>query len=518
MGDPGTVGDMTTGGDVVVLAPGRVEARAVGGPEVIVTGTGAAAVQAALERARPSVLPEAAVAVAGTAERLDARLRPGQLVVASELLGLRSERFGHDVQRVRRLPSAHLLAAELRRDGHEVAVGPVATVDCDPGDVPASVSALLAAGGAVVLDRDSVWASALAGAGQPLAVVRAVEDPSGPGAMAAVDTRRAAAALAGVRPPLERWARACRSRRVVLAAPRSFCAGVERAIEIVERALRRYGPPVYVRRQIVHNAHVVSRLAALGAVFVEELDEVPDGATVVLAAHGVSPEVRDEAASRDGFTVIDATCPLVAKVHHEARRYAARGYDIVLVGHADHEEVVGTRGEAPDRTHLVATAAEVDDLPLGPGAAVAYLTQTTLATDETADVIDALRLRFPHIVGPNAVDICYATQNRQDAVRAISRECDLILVVGSANSSNTARLVEVARREGCRAELVEDAGQLRLSWLDGAGTVGLTAGASAPESLVTEVVEALSCLGSVDVDERRTTTETVRFALPLQVR
>jgi 4-hydroxy-3-methylbut-2-en-1-yl diphosphate reductase len=239
---------------------------------------------------------------------------------------------------------------------------------------------------------------------------------------------------------------------------------------------------------------------------------------VVLAAHGVSPDVRDEAAGRESFTVIDATCPLVAKVHHEARRYAARGFDIVLVGHDDHEEVIGTYGEAPDRTHVVSTPKDVDTLDLAPDAPVAYLTQTTLATDETAEVVDALRHKFPGIVGPSADDICYATQNRQDAVRSIARECDLLLVVGSANSSNTARLVEVALREGCRAELVEDAGQLRLSWLDGAATVGVTAGASAPEFLVDEVVEALSALGPTEVVERKAATETVRFALPSQVR
>ncbi|MHB1852129.1 MAG: 4-hydroxy-3-methylbut-2-enyl diphosphate reductase, partial [Acidimicrobiales bacterium] len=223
-------------------------------------------------------------------------------------------------------------------------------------------------------------------------------------------------------------------------------------------------------------------------------------------------------AARHGFTVIDATCPLVAKVHHEARRYAARGYDIVLVGHDDHVEVIGTYGEAPDRMHVVATPDDVAELDLGAGAPVAYLTQTTLATDETAEIVDALRSKFPGLVGPSADDICYATQNRQDAVRAIASECDLLLVVGSANSSNTARLVEVARREGCRAELVEDAGQLRLSWLDGVATVGITAGASAPESLVADVVRALSALGPIDVDERRTTSESVRFALPPQVR
>ncbi|MGH9099246.1 MAG: 4-hydroxy-3-methylbut-2-enyl diphosphate reductase, partial [Acidimicrobiales bacterium] len=361
-------------------------------------------------------------------------------------------------------------------------------------------------------------AAALVSEERPLAVVRAVEDVPGPGAMAAVDAGHAAASLCGIREPIGRWARACRARRVVLASPRSFCAGVERAIEIVERALDRYGPPVYVRRQIVHNAHVVGRLAAMGAVFVEELDEVPDGATVVLAAHGVSPDVRDEAAARDGFTVIDATCPLVAKVHHEARRYAARGFDIILVGHEDHEEVVGTYGEAPEQMHVVGSATEVDALELAPGTPVAFLTQTTLATDETAQVVDALRRRFPGVVGPSADDICYATQNRQDAVRAIASECDLLLVVGSSNSSNTRRLVEVALREGCRAELVEDAGQLCLSWLDGAGTVGVTAGASAPELLVAEVVEALSALGPTEVVERKAVRETVRFALPSQVR
>ena len=515
--------------DVVVLAPTHLEARVMGA-RTIVTGTGAASVADAVARLLPTLPPGTAVAVTGTAERLIPGLLPGQLVVASELW---TAGPGAAPRLVRRLPSASLLADELRRDGHVVAVGPVVSTSeaCDeslgaqsPGASrePAShrrvVRSELVRLGALVLDHDSAWAAALADRERPLAVVRAVEELAGPGAMSAVDARRAATSLAGVRGPIERWARACRSRRVVLASPRSFCAGVERAIEIVERALERHGAPVYVRRQIVHNTHVVGRLAAMGAVFVEELDEVPDGATVVLAAHGVSPDIRSEAAARHGFTVIDATCPLVAKVHHEARRYAARGYDIVLVGHDDHEEVIGTYGEAPDRMHVVATPDDVAELDLGAGAPVAYLTQTTLATDETAEIVDALRSKFPGLVGPSADDICYATQNRQDAVRAIASECDLLLVVGSANSSNTARLVEVARREGCRAELVEDAGQLRLSWLDGVATVGITAGASAPESLVADVVRALSALGPIDVDERRTTSESVRFALPPQVR
>ena len=305
---------------------------------------------------------------------------------------------------------------------------------------------------------------------------------------------------------------------VLLAAPRSFCAGVERAIEIVERALERFGAPVYVRRQIVHNAHVVHDLEAKGAIFVQELDEVPDGSTVVLAAHGVSPVVRREAERRADLSIIDATCPLVAKVHHEARRFASKDYEIVLIGHADHEEVIGTLGEAPGRIHLVERPEEVAALAIAGGTKVAHLTQTTLATDETAEVLLALRNRFPEIEGPSADDICYATQNRQDAVRAMASECDVVLVVGSQNSSNTARLVEVARREGSRAELLEDASELDASWLDGATTVGLTAGASAPESLVQEVLAAIGQLRPVTVEERRTTEESVRFSLPIQVR
>lgn len=440
----------------------------------------------------------AAIAVLGTGSRLEGWPARCGLVVASELWlaheGLELER--------RSLASAVWLARELTHEEHDVAVGPVVTV-AGP-DVALAPERLveLAMAGAIAFDP-ACGAEALAAGGAPLAVVYAADD---------------AGALEPIRPLAERWARACIARRVLLSAPRSFCAGVERAVDIVERAIERFGAPVYVRRQIVHNAHVVRALAERGAVFVEELDEVPDGATVVLAAHGVSPAVRHEAAGRQGLRVIDATCPLVAKVHNEARRYASRGYEIVLVGHESHEEVVGTVGEAPDRIHVVASAGDVEALDLGTDGRLAYLTQTTLATDETAQVVDALRRRFPRIEGPSADDICYATQNRQDAVRAIAAECDLVLVVGSANSSNTARLVEVARREGCRAELVEDAGQLRLTWLDGARTVGLTAGASAPEVLVEDVIEALGRLGPVEIDERRTTTETVRFTLPVQVR
>ena len=303
-------------------------------------------------------------------------------------------------------------------------------------------------------------------------------------------------------------------RRILLAAPRSFCAGVERAIDVVERALQRYGRPVYVRRQIVHNTHVVRDLESKGAIFVEELSDVPDGAVVVLAAHGVAPSVRDEADRRSLLTV-DATCPLVAKVHREARRYAYAGYAIVLVGHADHEEIVGTVGEAPDEIALVATVDDVLRLQLPADRPVAYLTQTTLATDETGQVVDALRTRFPSLEGPAADDICYATQNRQDAVRLLAAECDVILVVGSRNSSNSNRLVEVARRAGCAAHLVEDEGEIDPSWIDGAATIGLTAGASAPEAIVQRVVDAL---GADEVVERHLVVESVHFTLPPEVR
>src|SRR5262249_27099630 len=250
-------------------------------------------------------------------------------------------------------------------------------------------------------------------------------------------------------------------------------AGVVRAIEVVERALADRGAPIYVRKQIVHNAHVVSELERRGAIFVHEIDEVPPASTVIFSAHGVSPAVREAAKAR-GLDVIDATCPLVSKVHAEARRFAAAGYDIVLVGHEGHEEVEGTFGEAPERTHMIAGADEVASLEVTDRERVAYLTQTTLALDETAGVIDALRERFPSIVGPASDDICYATQNRQDAVRALATDCDVVLVVGSGNSSNSRRLVEVAERAGCAARLVEDAAEIPPALLVGARPVGLT--------------------------------------------
>jgi 4-hydroxy-3-methylbut-2-en-1-yl diphosphate reductase len=306
-------------------------------------------------------------------------------------------------------------------------------------------------------------------------------------------------------------------RTVLLASPRSFCAGVERAIAIVEQLLDQRDGPIYVRKQIVHNIHVVADLQARGAVFVDELDTVPDGATVVFSAHGVSPAVRTEAADRD-LEVIDATCPLVTKVHVEARRFADRGDTVILIGHAGHEEVEGTLGEAPDQTVLVQTAEEVAGLEVTDPARVSYLTQTTLAVDETAEVVDALRARFPALRGPASDDICYATTNRQDALKAIAAESDLVLVVGSTNSSNSVRLVELAHRHDTPSYLIDDPSGIRPEWLEGVGVVGLTAGASAPPRLVEAVIAALAALGPVTVVERETTRETVHFTLPVAVR
>ncbi|MFD4641826.1 4-hydroxy-3-methylbut-2-enyl diphosphate reductase [Lentzea sp. NPDC058436] len=304
-------------------------------------------------------------------------------------------------------------------------------------------------------------------------------------------------------------------RSVLLASPRSFCAGVERAIEIVERLLDQRGGPVYVRKQIVHNVHVVRSLEARGAVFVEELSEVPFGATAVFSAHGVAPAVRAEARLRD-LDVLDATCPLVTKVHSEARRFAERGDTIVLIGHAGHEEVEGTLGEAPDQMVLVETVEDVLALEItGP---VSYLTQTTLAVDETAEVIEALERKFPHVRGPGSDDICYATTNRQIAIREVAAQSDLVLVVGSKNSSNSVRMVELAARGGTPAYLIDDASEIDPAWLAGVTSVGLSAGASAPPELVDEVVEALKAMGSVSVSTHTTATETIAFTLPLAVR
>jgi 4-hydroxy-3-methylbut-2-enyl diphosphate reductase len=351
-------------------------------------------------------------------------------------------------------------------------------------------------------------------------VIRAVSDtPDRPllspgvvgGGLAALRSLRAAG------PALARWAAAAGQRQVLLAGPRSFCAGVERAIQIVERVLEQHGPPVYVRKQIVHNSHVVAGLEQRGAIFVDELSEVPDGARVVFSAHGVSPAVRAEADLRQLATV-DATCPLVAKVHAEARRFAADGYLVALIGHAGHEEVEGTLGEAPESVALVETATDVDRLRPQDPAKVAYLMQTTLAADEAADIADALRERFPAARAPGSDDICYATTNRQQAARAVAAESGLVLVAGSANSSNSVRLVETAQRAGTPAHLIDGPSDIELSWLAGVSTIGVTAGASAPPAIVQDIISALGGLGNVEVTERVITTENIRFSLPKEVR
>jgi 4-hydroxy-3-methylbut-2-en-1-yl diphosphate reductase len=304
--------------------------------------------------------------------------------------------------------------------------------------------------------------------------------------------------------------------RVVLAQPRGFCAGVERAIEIVERALKKYGPPIYVRHEIVHNRHVVEDLRTRGAIFVDELDEIPPGARTVFSAHGVAKRVEALARERD-LPVIDATCPLVAKVHNEGRRYAAQGREIVLVGHAGHAEVEGTIGQVPAKVHLVQTVEDVATLQVRDPDKLAYITQTTLSVDDTRGIIGALQARFPSIVGPDVRDICYATQNRQQAVRELAHTVDVILVVGSRNSSNSNRLREIGEELGKRAYLIDDAASLQPEWFEGVETVGLTAGASAPEMLVRGVLDGLGQFGELEVTTLNGVNENVRFRFPAEL-
>ncbi|MFN0041621.1 MAG: 4-hydroxy-3-methylbut-2-enyl diphosphate reductase [Alphaproteobacteria bacterium] len=305
--------------------------------------------------------------------------------------------------------------------------------------------------------------------------------------------------------------------RVILAQPRGFCAGVERAIEIVERALKLYGPPVFVRHEIVHNKHVVEDLKAKGAVFVEELHEVPNGAITIFSAHGVSQKVEDDAQLRD-LPVIDATCPLVAKVHKEGQRYAEKGYEVILIGHEGHPEVEGTMGRIPGRVHLVSTAQGAGKLKVENPDRVAYVTQTTLSVDDTREVIEALKVRFPKIVGPDVKDICYATQNRQAAVRQLARDVEVLLVVGAKNSSNSNRLREIGEEMGVRSHLIDDASALDPKWLDGAGSVGVTAGASAPEALVQDLISRLRQFGEIEVQILDGIEENVYFKLPEELR
>jgi 4-hydroxy-3-methylbut-2-enyl diphosphate reductase len=306
-------------------------------------------------------------------------------------------------------------------------------------------------------------------------------------------------------------------KRVLLAAPRGYCAGVDRAVQTVERALEAHDGPVYVRKEIVHNKHVVEELEKRGAIFVDQETEVPEGETVVFSAHGVAPSVHANAASRR-LSTIDATCPLVTKVHVEARKFAAEGYTIVLIGHEGHEEVEGTTGEAPENIVLVQTEEDVDRLEIDRPDKVAYITQTTLSVDETLGIIRKLRERFPDIVGPKTDDICYATQNRQDAVKQLAPYCDLVLVIGSRNSSNSNRLVEVAKERGTRAHLIDYESEVEPEWLDGVETVGITSGASAPEELVQRLVAFFRERGAEEVSEFEVVEEDVRFMMPKEIR
>ena len=496
----------------VVLAPLRLEARALrrGAPGLDVHRTGAGPIRAARAVAALAAAGRPpAIAVAGVAGGLAPGLAPGTLVVADRVIT-------QDGALVAALPSAPALAGDLRRRGLPALVG---TVVSTPKVIHgAERRAALARLGAVAVDTETAYALAPKW-DVPTAVIRVVADTSEldlwspatiAGGWTALRHLRAAA------PSLEMWAAALTGRRILLAGPRSFCAGVERAISTVEQALDRFGEPVYVRRQIVHNRHVVAGLESRGAVFVEELSEVPDGSTVILSAHGVSPAVRSEASGRD-LRVIDATCPLVSKVHHEVRRFAAKGYQVVMIGHPGHDETEGTLGEAEEMS-LLTTREDVERLEVADPDRLAYITQTTLSPDDVAGIVSELSARYPSIVGPHAADICYATQNRQDAVTAIAAECDLVLVIGSTNSSNAARLVEVAERAGTAAVLVEDDAALPLDRLAGAETVGVTAAASTPPHLVAAVVASLGALGPAAVEERPTKTENVNFPLPVEVR
>ncbi len=314
-------------------------------------------------------------------------------------------------------------------------------------------------------------------------------------------------------PAARRESRNSAAKEIILLKPRGFCAGVVRAIDIVNIALECYGAPIYVRKEIVHNFQVVAELSAKGAIFVDSADQVPEGARVIYSAHGVSPRVRQKAVSRH-LKVIDATCPLVTKVHLEAIRFARQGYSIILIGHKDHDEVIGTLGEAPEQTWLISTEEEVESLKVPDPSRVAYLTQTTLSLEETRGIIAALKRKYPTIVGPPAQDICYATENRQLAVKAVVPKCDLLLVVGSTNSSNSNRLVEVASNAGLPSYLIENESSIQPAWLKTVRTVGVTAGASAPENLVERVIQYLKVQGFGRTTEIETVTEDVRFALP----
>lgn len=494
---------------LMICAPSWFEAaalrRVVGEATVFQCGTGAKA--GARAGGSPAVRDAGALVVAGIGGGLRADLVAGDVVVATEVRGAGA---------TYPCPGAELLAAELRRQGLRVHTGPMVSTD---HVVSGKERGVLAATGALCVDMES--AAVLAAApGTARAVVRVIADVAAspllrPASMGRIGT--AMRTLARLGPSLETWGRAAGPRQVLLAGPRSFCAGVVRAIDVVDNALAQRGAPIYVRKQIVHNTHVVQDLASRGAVFVNELDEVPAGATVIFSAHGVSPAVRAEA-KRRSLDVIDATCPLVRKVHTEVRRFADDGDTVLFLGHAGHEETEGTMGERPQNTLLVETANDARTVAVADPDRVSYLMQTTLAADEVAELVDILQARFPQLREPPSDDICFATTNRQEALQQVAREAGLALVIGSTNSSNSLRLVEKAERMDTPAHLIDDASDISLQWLIGVDVIALTAGASAPSELVDSVIAALRGLGPVDVIERQIAEEHIQFTLPKEVR
>jgi 4-hydroxy-3-methylbut-2-en-1-yl diphosphate reductase len=491
---------------VALCTPTLLEARhlrrGLAGLALQVTGMGARRSSQALDGG-----PLDGLLVAGVAGGLTPSLQPGDVVVASEVRGPDGSRP---------CASAPMLAAQLRRAGLPVQIGPVLSTDHIVAEHERN---RLAAAGALAVDMESSWLARQA-PGAALGVVRIVADPAGvplwrPATLGRL--RQALSRLSMLGPALEAWYTAVGERHILLPGPRSFCAGVVRAIDIVNQALLQRDAPIYVRKEIVHNRHVVTELRQAGAVFVDELCDVPNGSTVVFSAHGVAPSVRVEAAQRQ-LQVIDATCPLVSKVHVEARRFADDGHTILFIGHRGHDETVGTIGERPDRTVLVETVADAERVQVADPERVSYLVQTTLAADEVDGIVAVLRSRFPALRGPASDDICYATTNRQLALRAVATQADLCLVVGSANSSNSQRLAELAERSGTHAHLIDDVFDIDLGWLAGVQTLAITAGASAPTSLIDDIVASLAGLGRVHLEHRNITEETTTFTLPKEIR
>lgn len=523
------------GSGLLVLAPLRLEARAIsqGAPEARVLRTGAGPLRSCRSVAElaasttsrsskaspvaanrrwagpPITVAPSAVAVAGLAGGLRGDLAPGTVVVADKVIDETGRLAAH-------LPSAPLLAAELKARGHETVIGTIASARAL---VEGSRDREILAGfGAVAVDTETAWLLSRPW-GVPTAVVRVIVDTPGRELRSLATVTggiKALGVLSRAAKVMDDWSDTVGAREILLAKPRSFCAGVERAIDTVLRSIDKFGSPVYVRRQIVHNRHVVADLEARGAIFVQELDEVPDASTVIFSAHGVSPSIRSVAKDR-GLNVVDATCPLVSKVHAEVRRFSARALQVIFIGHAGHDETEGTVGEAPD-VKVVETSADVAGLQVTDPDRLAYVTQTTLSADDVDSVVAELTRKYPAIVGPGSGDICYATQNRQDALRMIAPRCSTVLVVGSPGSSNANRLVEVARRCGSKAALIEDEHDLRFEHLLGASVIGVTAAASTPQAVVDSVVRALGAMGPTVCQEVSTTAENASFSLPAEVR